>query len=316
MHYLRNSREIKQQLGTIFSGPGEKWAVVGFVGYNAIDHLPSGVSNLSVICWPKAGGTNPDGVRRLIDAGISVYFCDRLHQKIYWQQGVGLIVGSANLSENALGESSLHEFGVYCDDKSFDINQVIAALDYTKVTPEALVKLDVEHAAQARQKQNDSEVKSNTADSFINSIKTKYPRQWKVVYFSELRQDNTLIQVEIETYFGKNKWANDNDVDVDTFKVGDFVLQVKVNDNGIIERANACWLLVDHIVVNRKNRAIVQVHKLDNRTQPPFFLDSVFKKHFKQAFNATQDVNEIHDIDCSVRPTFLRVISSLYNEVV
>jgi hypothetical protein len=70
MLYLRNSSEIKQQLTQLFSEEGEKWAVVGFVGYNAIDHLPAHVKNLSIVCWPKAGGTNPDGVRRLIDNGI------------------------------------------------------------------------------------------------------------------------------------------------------------------------------------------------------------------------------------------------------
>ncbi|MBC3879070.1 phospholipase D family protein [Undibacterium sp. FT79W] len=316
MHYLRNSHDIKKQLGILFSGPGEKWAVVGFVGYNALDHLPSGVENLNVICWPKAGGTNPDGVRRLIDSGISVYFCDRLHQKIYWRQGVGLIVGSANLSENALGEGGLHEFGVYCDDTHFDINQVISALDYARVTPEALSKLDVEHAAYARQKENSNEGESNIDQSFLDSTKTRLPKQWKLVVWSELREDSTQIRAEIETHFGKRNWANDNDVDSDAFKVGDFVLQVKTNDEGIIERANARWLLVDHIVGKRNNRVIVQVHKIDNRTPPPFVIDSQFQKNLKHAFNATDDWNEIHDTDYSVLPAFVSSIRALYGDVV
>jgi hypothetical protein len=180
MRYLRNSQEIKKQLATLFSEAGKKCAVVGFVGYNALDHLPSCVSDLSVVCWPKAGGTNPDGVRRLIDHGISVYFCDRLHHKIYWRQDAGLIIGSANLSENALGDAGLHEFGVYCDDKEFDIGQVLEALSYAPVTPEAHTKLDIEHAAQARQKDESGDSTSYAISTFPESINTKHPKKWKL----------------------------------------------------------------------------------------------------------------------------------------
>lgn len=314
MHYLRNSQEIKQQLLKLFTGPGEKWAIVGFVGYNALDHLPAGITNLSVICWPKAGGTNPDGVRRLIDRGISVYFCERLHQKIYWRHGLGLIVGSANLSDNALGESGLHEFAVYCDDDTFDITAVISALDYRTVTPEALARLDVEHAAQARQRQDISGGDSAAGKSFIEALKTRHPRQWKLVVWSEQREDSTQIRAEIETHFGRKSWANDNDVGSGDFKVGDFVLQVRINDDGIIERANARWLVVDHIVGKRNNRAIVQVHKLDSRTPPPFEIDARFQKHLKQAANTATSWDDIHDDNCAVRPAFLHAIRELYND--
>jgi len=312
MHYLRNSREIKTQLSSLFSKAGNKWAVVGFVGYNALDHLPSNVSDLSVVCWPKAGGTNPDGVRRLIDHGISVYFCDRLHHKIYWRQDAGLIVGSANLSENALGDAGLHEFGVYCNDKEFDINQVLDSLSYAKVTPEALAKLDVEHAAQARQKNKSSDNTSRAYSTFLEAIKTTHPKKWKLVIWSELRKSNDHIRAEVESHFNTRNWVNDNDVDSGSFQIGDFVLQIKTNDDGIIERANGRWLLVDHIVEKRGTRAVVQVNKLDNRTPPPFVIDAMFKKHLKEAFNATEDWGEIHDNDYVVRSSFVRAISDLY----
>lgn len=316
MHYLRNSQEIKKQLSSLFSEVGEKWAVVGFVGYNALDHLPSRVSDLSVVCWPKAGGTNPDGVRRLIDHGISVYFCDRLHHKIYWRKDAGLIVGSANLSENALGDAGLYEFGVYCDDNKFDIHQVLDALSYAQVTPDALAKLDVEHAAQARQKDKSGDNTSRADSTFLEAIKTKHPKKWKLVTWSEPRKSNDHIRAEVETHFNTRNWINDNDVDSNNFQIGDFVLQVKTNDDGIIERANGRWLFVDHIVLKRGARAVVQVNKLDNRTPPPFVIDGTFKKHLKEAFNATEDWDDIYDNDYVVQPSFVRAISDFYEKKV
>lgn len=313
MNYLFNSRQIRTQLASLFSENGKKWAIVAFVGYNALDHLPSQVSELSIVCWPKAGGTNPDGVRRLIDHGISVYFCDRLHQKIYWREGAGLIVGSANLSENALGDGGLYEFGLFCDDKRFNIDQVLNALKYLPVTAEALAKLDVEHAAQARQKDKIDNSDPLTNLTFLEAIKTKHPKKWKLVTWSELRKSNDHIRAEIETNFNTSNWVNDNDVASSGFHVGDFVLQVRTNEEGNIERANGRWLFVDHIVGKQGTRAVVQVKKLDSRTPTPFEVDSTFKKHLKEAFNA-KNWNEIYDKNYIVRPNFVRAIGDLYSD--
>ena len=298
----------------MFSEAGKKWAVVGFVGYNALDHLPSHVYDLSIVCWPKAGGTNPDGVRRLIDHGISVYFCDRLHHKIYWRQDAGLIVGSANLSENALGDAGLHEFGVYCNDKNFDIYHVLDTLNYSPVTAEALDKLDVEHAAQARQKDKSGDNISRADSTFLEAIKTKYPKKWKLVTWSEPRQNNDHIRADVETHFNTRNWVNDNDVDSRSFQKDDFVLQVETNDKGIVERVNGHWLYVDHIVWKRGTRAVVQVNKLDNRTPPPFAIDGLFRKHLKKALNATEDWNKIYDKNYVVRSSFVSAISDFYEK--
>jgi hypothetical protein len=312
MHYLRNSAEIREQLHRLFSGGGRKWAVVGFVGYNAVDHLPKDVSDLSVVCWQKAGGTNPDGVRRLIDKGVAVYFCRRLHQKIYWRENTGLIVGSANLSDNALGEDGLHEFAVYCDDRDFDINQVLSSLKYEAVSTDALARLDVEHTAYARNSPVDHYHRTRPPRTFVPATNTRHRKPWKMVTWTELRENSDHIQQVVKAQFGTNDWANDNDVTSDSFEKGDFVLQVKTNDDGIIERANARWLLVDTVAGRRGDRVIVQVNKLDSRTPPPFELDSAFKKNLKRAFNETTEWDAILDRHGVVRPRFLQSIMDLY----
>jgi hypothetical protein len=140
--------------------------------------------------------------------------------------------------------------------------------------------------------------------------------QQNLVTWSELRKSNDHIRAEVETHFNTRHWANDNDVDSKNFQIGDFVLQVKTNDGGIIERANGRWLLVDHIVGKRGTQVVVQVNKLDNRTPPPFVVDGTFKRHLKEAFNSTEDRDDIHDHDYVVRPSFARAISDLYEQKV
>lgn len=313
LDYLRNSSDIRRKVYELFSEEGEKCIVVGFVGRNAIDYLPKGVSDLRIICWPKAGGTNPDGVRRLINGGIEVQFCDRLHQKIYWKKDLGLIIASANLSDNALGEGGLHEFGVYCPDKSFDIDGVLDSLSLVEVTAERLAQLDIEHVRYARQ-HNTTSNSHGQPPSFHESMKTKYPKRWKLVTWSELRADNSQIEVEVAEHFGIKNWANDNDAPPNAFQIGDFVLQVKVSDSGEIARANGNWLLVDHIVRQRGNHILVQVRKLDDEAFPPFQIDGAFRKHFKKVFNKTE-WDKVCDKKSTVKRSFVEAVLGSYDSV-
>lgn len=315
MRYLRNSSEIQQQLHSLLSGSGRKVAVVAFVGINAVKYLPDDVSGLEVICWPKAGGTHPDGIRKLIKKKAAVYFFNRMHQKIYWRENTGVVIGSANLSDNALGENGLHEFAVYCEDERFDIEGLLLALRYDAVTDAALEKLDREHAVYARNTPESAESSASRApNTFVSATKTSHRKKWKLVTWSEHRDDNEHIANTVNAQFGTTTWANDNDVSSASFEKGDFVLQIRTNDDGIIERANAKWLLVDLVAGGRGNRAIVQVAKLDNRTPPPFDIDPVFLKRFKRAFNDAPDWNAIHDRQSVVRPQFLQTILDMYEE--
>ena len=322
MQYLRNSDEIKQQLKELFSKAGKKWAIVGFVGRDPLKHLPSDMSDLSVMCWPKAGGTNPDGIRQLIDKGIPVYFCNRLHQKIYWLEGAGLIIGSANLSENALGSDGLHEFGVYCEDTDFDINKVLTALVYDSVTVAALTKLDVEHAALARRevdnKSKNQKSGSSAAPKFLEAIQSNIPKMWKLVTYYALRDEaeNDIIKAKVQKSWGAEEWTDDIDIDANaTFVKGQHVLQVKTNYEGIVEEANAEWLCVDLIVKDESLNAIVQ-HKALDESLLPFKLDKKFKKHLKDAFNQNRAVRleNIYDKNYFVKKAFIQSIRNSYDK--
>jgi len=314
MDYLRNSKEIRRRLDVLFSGDGQKWAIVGFVGIDALDHLPAPISELSVICWPKAGGTNPDGVRQLIDSGVTVYFCDRLHQKLYWKKDVGLIVGSANLSKNALGDSGLHEFAVFCDDRDFDIATVLASLKYRPVTEGELAILDVADTAYALHLPRKSVRTASRGQTFLEAVATKFPKRWKLADWSEKRNmsDRTSIAIraEVNVKFGANKWVFDIDVKAESCEVGDFVLCVRTNDDGFVDRANARWLRVDSFIRSQGCHALVQVVK-EQTVAPPFLIDAAFKRHLKTAFNAS-DWSEVYDKHQVVTKGFIKAIRDLY----
>ena len=55
-----------------------------------------------IICNLRLGGTNPDEIRKLLAAGVTVKHDDALHAKVYRFEDVA-IVGSANASINGLG---------------------------------------------------------------------------------------------------------------------------------------------------------------------------------------------------------------------
>jgi hypothetical protein len=74
----------------------------------------------TVICNLKSGGTNPKGIRALMEARIRVTQCDKLHGKVYlfdkW-----LVLGSSNASANGLSLqgaelSGWHEANMISDD--------------------------------------------------------------------------------------------------------------------------------------------------------------------------------------------------------
>lgn len=313
MKYLFTHKEIREAIHEVFSSDGEKWAIVGFVGYSALDQLPKGINNLSVICWPKAGATSPDGVRRLLKAGIKVYFCDQLHSKIYWSKDLGFVTGSANLSRNALGNSNQHEFAVHLSDNTLEINKILASLKYAAVNEHSLHKLDIAHVA-ALVRDPDCDKTTEDQIGFVEACQFPVPMKWKLVTWHGHREDNSHIKNAVYDGYGKSRWIEDNDVDDGLFEIGDFVLQVKVDENGLIERANCKWLRVEMVVKqSRKSPAIVQIEPLENGAMPPFSIDDgEFKKKFKSLFNSTTDWEDIIDKKSFVQKKFIRRLLELY----
>jgi hypothetical protein len=91
--------------------------VTAFIGPDALAVIPE-PKGVEVYCWDHSSGTDPEGVVDLME-GARVWFVTGLHMKIYWSQRRGVLIGSPNLSRNALGENAaLLEYAVYYDDSS------------------------------------------------------------------------------------------------------------------------------------------------------------------------------------------------------
>ncbi len=112
MKVLYQSSDVRREIIKIFSHGGRRRvAIAAFVGDGAESYLPK-PPGLEIICWPKAGGTNPNTLRRLTKRGAKIRFADRVHMKVYWADGYGAVITSANLSTNALGSGDLKEAGI------------------------------------------------------------------------------------------------------------------------------------------------------------------------------------------------------------
>jgi hypothetical protein len=75
---------------------------VAFIGAMAKDLVSNAGSHSRVICNLRAGGTNPEAIRKMLRKGIRVKRCDLLHAKVYIGEATAVIT-SANLSANGLG---------------------------------------------------------------------------------------------------------------------------------------------------------------------------------------------------------------------
>jgi hypothetical protein len=127
---LTTPAAIRAAIRQVLSDPrDERVVAVAYVGADACDYIPS-PSGLRVFCWPQPGGTNPHGVAALRKAGADVDFVDRLHAKVFWSRQGGTILGSPNLSSNALGEAGLVESAIWLPPGAVDIESFLASLSH------------------------------------------------------------------------------------------------------------------------------------------------------------------------------------------
>lgn len=127
---LRHSHAIRSRLRQLFSESTRgrrRVIIVAYVGRDAPRILPD-YADVELYCWRQPGATDPNALARLCepDHGARIFLCDGLHMKLYWVDGIGSIITSANLSNRALGERTLHEFGVFLPSPDgIDIDAVV-----------------------------------------------------------------------------------------------------------------------------------------------------------------------------------------------
>lgn len=178
---LYNSPEVRQAITQLFRSPSKRRiAISAFVGDGANAYLPY-PEGIELYCWPKAGGTNPNILRKLMKNGVKVFFANSVHMKVYWSEDNSAIITSANLSTNALGSGSLREVGILLDSKEVDIDRLIEHIKPRLASEKEMAKLQRSHNSYVIR--NRGKVKDQSIDSFEEWYKTPSRTEWKIAVY-------------------------------------------------------------------------------------------------------------------------------------
>ena len=321
LQVLHTSDEVKRKIRLIFRDQRRRRvAIVAYVGKGAKTYLPN-PKGLELYCWPQPGGTSAKAIRGLQRGGVDVSFADRVHMKVFWSQGHGAVVGSANLSDNALGVGGLHEAGVFLPASKVRIDSLIQRIKPVKVTAAALRKLE---AAEAKRVPRIGAARrgTSTVPPFQDWYGEERSKRWKWGYFTDYapntvsrRARNAVREIDptlapTQVVFCRRSAHTD----------GDWILFVRLTSGGVLTVPE--WVFVHRVVLVERNDRVynehfpfqaVQAHPLRHCPAPPFAIDSRFRKALREASLELGQGRTSRQVD-GKRPTaaFLRLISERY----
>ena len=269
------------------SRDAKKIIVVAFVGAGAERYILGRTANanrLQVICWDKEGCTNPETIRTLRDRGVQVRFARNLHMKLYWAENRGAVIGSANLSNNGLGDKGLHELAVRVAASEVDIRGLLNTVESQAVTPALLADL-FRRTADYRRRNHGSDVFDKTIATPITFEEWLVSRQpvWKFFVYREHYTEDPAALAEHPAfnlqgsadYWSGTSWHT---------TPSEWLLHVDVNNWEIK------WAMADYqIPMTRKDpnrQPPSETHYAVQTTQkpglPPFRLTPTFRSAVRQ----------------------------------
>lgn len=284
---LVGNKSIRAAVQKIMRSNAErKLAIVAFVGAGADRYIIGDADNakdLQVICWDKAGCTSPETIRTLKGKGVQVGFVHDLHMKLYWGKGRGAVIGSANLSDNGLGDGGLHELAVWVPDSAVDIKTILAGLKEIRwLTPKRLQDL-FERTAEFRRRNEgrdifdkaDSRKQKGAGFSFGEWLVSRQPA-WKFfVYDKPFKKPpqalltNPTIKLDRDDYWSGPEWHT---------KTSEWLLFIDS------KRHTVEWGMADHQIPMEKGdpeyAPPVETHyavQCKTPGYPPFSIDQKFK---------------------------------------
>jgi hypothetical protein len=286
---LYKSANVRHEIERLFSSAkGRRVAITAFVGNGAEAYLrkPKGIT---LICWPKAGGTNPNALRILKDLGVNIYFANSLHMKVYWTEDCGAIITSANLSTNALGSGNLKEIGILVRSEDIDIDNIISSLNARRITPKELQDLDRRHKIHAATNPFESEKKDKP--SFFREWYDSYsPSKWKLFQWEDYSPRSLIAEEIARKEYGAKTFQFSLAVQRGVYKESDWILCFKVSRSSLRQ---VSWVYTHYIVrVPKSDKEaynpyapyeLVQVWPLSRYEPPPFRIDKRFRHAFLKA---------------------------------
>jgi hypothetical protein len=314
---LYTSGEVRAAITRLFSDPkGRRVALVAFVGEGAGAFLPH-PDGIELVCWPQPGGTNPSAIRNLIAAGVEVRFADRLHMKIYWAAGKGVIVTSANLSINALGSGDLREVGVLLPASTIKIDRIISTARPRPVTEAELNRLEKAHKRfhTGRTRPPDR----SRAVSFREWHDLPYRPKWKLGFWvREYDISNKAQHLSMDRY-GVRHPNGALECDPHKYSVDDWILCIRTRGNSVTRLE---WMYTDFVLKfqsakraakgGRSPCEAVQVRTAKHYPAPPFALSPDLKSAFDTVLKAPRLIGLT---DSKVTQPSATLIRSIYAEL-
>ena len=325
MKILTRSQEIRAAIRELLSDPtDERIVVVGFVGADAKSYVPQ-PKGLRIYCWPKAGGTNPYAVEELRRLGSDVCFVDGLHAKVYWSRKYGAVVGSANLTNNALGEGGLREYAIRLAPRTLDVRPFVRTLNVIGDFDTALKNLYVAHV---RFMQRNLPVgRSDTAIKRLPLFKDWLKRknsaeEWRLGWYEEDSAAPTDAVKMLREATGSPSYVRflgvssrnnlSNGVPTLGCKIRQQTDRVRLSSlewwvpEYYAQTAVAAWRDYPHVWFAQRSR-------LPTGTRPPF---DCHEPRFKSALMAAiNDRNSVEDTPVKVQGKFLATLARHYQDL-
>jgi hypothetical protein len=292
---LYNSSEIASCIKQLMANPldGQRRVVlVAYVGRDYASFLPD-PKDIEIVCSPTPGATRAEAVAELQKAGAKLQFSDNLHMKVYWAQNRGCIITSANLSQNALGISGLHEAGVLVGADDVNIDTFLKAANPYDVNDKNLRRLAELQRDFDRRNPGLWKTKKDYNEWHSEPVPVRAP--WKLGWWVTRNVDFSKSSKQlVETLYNKHEVCDTVDVAKGQAKDGDWLLCFKVSEKKIRKVSEFKWLYVDHVVEVAKSDKgynkdypyeAVQVFPANHYPSPPFTLDDDFKRAFTKAIS-------------------------------
>ncbi len=290
---LYTSKDVRAAIVSLFKDPNaRRVAISAFVGDGAGAYLPS-PNGLRLICSPTPGATNPNALRALMKAGASVEFVKSLHMKVYWAEGRGAVITSANLSTNAMGKGGLLEAGVFLDDATLDIDKLISQLDPILATGAALKKLDRQN--NHFHKRNGWGASKQQAPSYCEWFDRPSPEPWAVSFYKQTSDELSVEAMDkIQKAYNRTPfnylWSKTS------WKENTWILLVHITPNAA-QVEEPAWLYADMVVAvpetdqnsdPRYPHEIIQIHEDKHYPPPPFRLNPKFRAALGKLYQGRQ----------------------------
>jgi len=203
---------------------GTKKCAVAFLGHRAIatfQDVPP--ETTKIICNLESGATNPYAVEELIRLGIQVRTINNLHAKVYLDEGIQAIVGSANLSANGLSYEDDEvngwlEAGVLVEDETtlseinkwFDTQWDDVASDITSVA--------IQNAKEIWSRRRNNRPLVPPENSILGSLRSNPNIFLDRNIFIVIYRDNEPLEISTQAF---ENVMNDFDVPLNFFENGD-----------------------------------------------------------------------------------------------